>query len=242
MTSSCISCCSRGWSEWKEEHEEQVKSREENDGAPVSEDWKGGAYVKRWAWLIIMSCVSDWVAVLLPLLSARGAITWDLPPIFPPSRLSLFSLQSFIFHVVSLYHFIPSFPFHSLHSTSVPMAIVGSECKCMVNIMGRDPGLDGDPGVIKHCLSQHIFSLTGVQMRRCSKDKDRGGWEVTGLSVYGPRGHQAAALYKPGAFLDSSFIPSIYYAQQRNTNKVKCLLKDKASNSWLSVLIQWIKL
>lgn len=111
------------------------------------------------------------------------------------------------------------------------MAIVGSECKCMVNIMGRDPGLDGDPGVIKHCLSQHIFSLTGVQMRRCSKDKDRGGWEVTGLSVYGPRGHQAAALYKPGAFLDSSFIPSIYYAQQRNTNKVKCLLKDKASNS-----------
>lgn len=97
------------------------------------------------------------MAILLPLLSARGAITWDLPPMFPPSRLSLVSLQSLMFHVVSLYHFIPSFPFHSLHSTSVPMAIVGSECKYVVNIMGRDPGLDRPRSDQALSVTAHLF-------------------------------------------------------------------------------------
>lgn len=46
---------------------------------------KGKTYVKGWAWLLIMRCVSDRVAVLFFLLAPGGAFMWDLPSVLPHS-------------------------------------------------------------------------------------------------------------------------------------------------------------
>lgn len=62
------------------------------------------------------------------------------------------------------------------------MVVTGAECKYVVNAKGQDLDLEGNLGLIKPCLSQHIFFLAAGEVGRCNKDKGRrrvgGNWSV----------------------------------------------------------------